>query len=129
MARGPGRSIRHRRCLVVSGDVPLRRRIDAAAAACGWMCIAPADAATLATAGIDHAVVFLDVVRPPRGAGSATAGLAATFAAGPDTRLVVCGAPDRPDEERWARQLGACVYLPGVAVGPGLTALVKALCR
>lgn len=115
------------RCLVVSADPGLRRRIAAAARACGWACSDPADAASLAAAGGRFGVVFIDLVHPPPGV--ATDDLTAVFAAERDTRIVACGASNRPDEELRARESGASVYVPGVATGPGLSALVQAVCR
>ncbi len=96
--------------------------------ACGWACAAPADAATLAAAGDGFLVVFVDIVRPP-GCTVAAARLAAAFAADDRASVVVCGAPDRPDEEVRVRQSGPCIYVPGAAVGSGLAALVSAVCR
>jgi hypothetical protein len=37
--------------------------------------------------------------------------------------LVVCGSEDSVDEEMWARQLGAWVYLPGVSGADALMSL------
>lgn len=96
--------------------------------ASGWACAAPTDAATLATAGSGFDAVFVDLVRPP-GCTVAAARLAAAFAADDRASVVVCGAPDRPDEEVNVRQAGPCIYLPGAAVGPGLAALVRTVCR
>lgn len=127
----PARSVaarRRRSCLVVSGDAILRRRLRAAAAARGWACVAPADAAAIARAGSGYGLVFLDLVHPPRGADVDAARLAAAFAADRGTTVVACGTPDRPDEELAARQWGASVYLPGIAAGSGLDGLVRALC-
>jgi len=115
------------RCLVVSDDPGLRRRIMAAAAACGWTCSDPGDAASLAAIGRGFQIVFIDLVRPPPGV--AAADIAAAFAADRGTRVVACGASDRPDEEILARESGVSVYVPGVAPGPGLSTLVRALCR
>jgi hypothetical protein len=36
---------------------------------------------------------------------------------------VICGSEDNVDEELWARQLGAWLYLPGVTDGDSLTSL------
>lgn len=117
------------RCLVVSGDGPLRRQVEGSAAARGWECAAPLDAASLAVAGFEFGVVFIDLVRPPLGVGGTARGLVGEYAADPDTRVVVCGAADRPEEELWARRQGVAVYLPGVMLGPGFSALVRSLCR
>lgn len=121
----PGRS----RCLVISADASLCRRIRVATAARGWECVAPVDAAGLAAAGVEFGLVFIDLVQPPEGVGAAVAELIGAFAADHDTRVVVCGSADRPHEEIWARQEGVSVYLPGVSSGPGFMALVGSLCR
>lgn len=117
------------RCLVVSGDGPMRRRIRAVTTARGWECVVPVDAAGVAAAGVEFGLVFLDLVRPPEGVGEAMSRLVGAFAADRDMRVVVCGAADRPREEIWARQQGVTVYLPGVALGPEFSTLVRSLCR
>lgn len=117
------------RCLVISADGSIRRRIRAATAARGWECVAPVDAAGLAAAGVAFGLVFIDLVRPTAGVGAALTELVGAFAADRDTRVVVCGAADRPHEEIWARQEGVSVYLPGVAPGSEFTTLVGRLCR
>ncbi|MBU3748763.1 MAG: hypothetical protein FGM36_16050, partial [Burkholderiaceae bacterium] len=86
----------------------------AAAIASGWECAAPGDAASLAAAGVEYGLIIVDLVRPPVGVGGEAAGLVREFAASPDSRVVVCGAADRPEEEFWARRQGIAVYLPGV---------------
>ena len=73
-------------------------------------------------------MVFVDLVRPPGSAASA-ARLAAAFASDRRARVVVCGDPGRPDEEVRLRQSGPCIYLAGAAVGPGLAAVVRAVCQ
>ena len=118
--RAPRPLIRHprSRCLVVSADGPLRRRIRGATSACGWQCVAPNDAAALAAAGVAFGLVFIDLVRPPAGVRAAVPRLVGAFADDHDTRVVVCGAVDRPHEEIWTRAEGVSVYLPGVVLGP-----------
>lgn len=118
-----------RRCLVVSADGALRRRIDRAASAGGWECVAPPDAAGVAAAGVAFGIVFIDLVRPPAGVAPEADGLIGAFAADRDLRVVACGAADRPDEEVRARAQGVSVYLPGAADGPGFAAFVRDLCR
>jgi hypothetical protein len=100
-----------------------------ATAANGWECIAPVDAAGLAAAGVEFGLVFIDLVKPTVGVGSAVNELIGAFAADHDTRVVVCGSVDRPHEEIWARQEGVSVYLPGVALGPEFSSLIGSLCR
>lgn len=95
----------------------------------GWECVAPVDAAGVAAAGVAFGLVFIDLVKPTDGVGSAVTELVGAFAADHDLRVVVCGAVDRPHEEIWARQQGVSVYLPGVAVGPAFSTFVGRLCR
>lgn len=117
------------RCLVISADAALCRRIRVATAANGWECVAPVDAADLAAAGVEFGLVFIDLVQPTDGVDGAIDELVGAFAADRDTRVVVCGSADRPHEEIWARREGVSVYLPGVSSGPGFMALVGSLCR
>jgi hypothetical protein len=108
VARGPRRLPGLMKCLVVSGDEGLRHRLDTMADLSGWSaCEAPADAAELRSVveGDFHLVI------------------AEEFAGRPGTLVVVCGSGDSVDEELWARQLGAWVYLPGVSGGDALMAL------
>jgi hypothetical protein len=118
-----------RRCLVVTGDARLRGRIRAAALAAGSTCSDPGDAAALAAAGTSFDSVFIDAVRPPPGVAAALADVVGWFAADSAARVVVLGAADKPEEEIRMRQFGVCAYVPGAIVGPGLSALVRDVCR
>jgi len=112
-------------CLVVTGDASRRRRFEGAIELAGWLeCSAPESAADLRTAvDSDFHLVIVDVASPLGDRVNDTIELAEEFAARPGTLLVVCGSEDNIDEELWARQLGAWLYLPGVCDGDSLTSL------
>lgn len=113
------------KCLVLSGDRGLRSRLEAVTELGGWeSCDAPVDADELSAAVEDgYRLVIADIANPIGGRVTDTVEAAEEFAARPGTLLVVCGSEDSVDEELWARQLGAWVYLPGVAGGDALVSL------
>jgi DNA-binding NtrC family response regulator len=113
------------KCLVVSGDVELRHRLDTMADLAGWSaCEAPADAAELRSlVDGDYHLVITDIARPLGERVTDTVEIAEEFASRPNTLVVVCGSGESVDEELWARQLGAWVYLPGVSGGDALMSL------
>jgi DNA-binding response OmpR family regulator len=114
------------KCLVLSGDRGLRGRLDAVTELGGWSaCDAPEDAADLQAAiDGDYQLVIADVANPLGDRVNDTVEVAEEFAARPGTLVVVCGSEDSVDEELWARQIGAWVYLPGVSGGDALMSLV-----
>ena len=119
--RGPGLM----KCLVVSGDAGLRNRLDAVTELSGWSaCDAPAEADDLgALVDRDYQLVIADIAHPLGDRVNDTVEIAEEFAGRPGTLLVVCGSEDNVDEELWARQMGAWVYLPGVSSGDALVSL------
>ena len=112
-------------CLVLSGDRGLRNRLDAMAELGGWSaCDAPDDPADLpGVVDGDYRLVIVDIAHPLGDRVSDTVEIAEEFASRPGTLLVVCGSERNVDEELWARQAGAWVYLPGVSRGDALVAL------
>lgn len=112
-------------CLVVTGDASRRRRFEAAVELAGWLeCAAPETTGELRQAvDRDFQLVIVDIASPVGERVSDTVELAEEMAARPGTLLVVCGSEDNIDEELWARQLGAWLYLPGVCDGDSLTSL------
>ena len=112
-------------CLVVSGDQALRNRLEAVAELSGWSaCSAPATAVELGEfVESDHQLVIVDISRPLGDRVNDSIEIAEEFASRPGTLLVVCGSEDNIDEELWARQLGAWVYLPGLSSGDALVSL------
>ena len=119
--RGPGLL----KCLVLSGDRGLRNRLDAVMELSGWSaCDAPENAADLqAVIDGDYQLVITDIAHPLGDRVSDTVEIAEELASRPGTLLVVCGSTASVDEELWARQMGAWVYLPGVAGGDALVSL------
>jgi len=113
------------KCLVVSGDEGLRSRLDSMAELAGWSaCEAPADTTELrSVVEGDFHLVIADIARPLGERVTDTVEVAEEFAGRPGTLVVVCGSGDGVDEELWARQLGAWVYLPGVSGGDALMSL------
>ena len=112
-------------CLVVSGDSSRRGRFEAAAELAGWLeCASPETSGELRQAiDRDFQLVIVDVASPLGDRVTDTLEIAEEMAARPGTLLVICGSEDNVDEELWARQLGAWLYLPGVCDGDSLTSL------
>jgi DNA-binding response OmpR family regulator len=112
-------------CLVVSGDQALRNRLEAVAELSGWSaCSTPETAAELGEfAETDYQLVIVDISRPLGDRVNDSIEIAEEFASRPGSLLVVCGSEDNVDEELWARQLGAWVYLPGISSGDALVSL------
>jgi DNA-binding response OmpR family regulator len=113
------------KCLVVSGDAGLRGRLSTMSELGGFVgCETPADALDLRSAvDGDYQLVIVDIARPVGDRVNDTVEIAEEFASRPGTLVVVCGSDDSVDEELWARQLGAWVYLPGVSNGDALMSL------
>lgn len=113
------------KCLVVSGDEGLRSRLSTMAELASWSaCETPADGTELrSVVDGDFHLVVVDVARPLGERVNDTVEIAEEFAGRPGTLVVVCGSGDGVDEELWARQLGAWVYLPGVSGGDALMSL------
>lgn len=112
-------------CLVVTGDQALRNRLEAVAELSGWSaCSTPETTAELGEfVESDYQLVVVDIARPLGERVNDSIEIAEEFASRPGTLLVVCGSEDNVDEELWARQLGAWVYLPGLSSGDALVSL------
>ena len=65
--------------------------------------------------------MFADVADPLDGRHDEIRLIAEVLAGWPQAMLVVCGTGD---DERWARELGAFVYLPGVGTSEGVGLIV-----
>lgn len=120
-----GRGPRMLHSLVVSGDAGLRGRLETMAELGGWTsCDTPEDGLNLRSAvERDYQLVIVDIANPVGEWVNDSVEIAEEFAARPGTLLVVCGSGESVDEELWARQLGAWVYLPGVSGGDALMSL------
>ena len=112
-------------CPVVSGDSARRRRFEAAVELAGWLeCASPETSGEIRQAiDRDFQLVIVDIASPLGDRVSDSVEIAEEMAARPGTLLVICGSEDNVDEELWARQLGAWLYLPGVCDGDSLTSL------
>lgn len=113
------------KCLVVSGNPGLRNRLEAVSELSGWSeCDSPAEAIELGSAVEgEYQLVVVDIANPVGDRVNDSIEIAEEFAGRSGTLLVVCGSEDNVDEELWARQLGAWVYLPGVSSGDALVSL------
>jgi len=113
--------------LVLTGNQALRQRLRRIAEGRGCVCRAPATVEAAwqeATSG--SGLVFVDVAHPLDGRRDETRLIAEVVARRPKAMLVVCGTGDAgtADDERWARELGAFVYLPGVGTSEGVALIV-----
>lgn len=119
-ARGP-----MLKSLVVTGDAGLRGRLGTMSELGGFAsCDMPAEATEFRSViDGDYQLVIVDIAHPVGERVSDSIEIAEEFAGRPGTLLVVCGSDDSVDEELWARQLGAWVYLPGVSGGDALMSL------
>lgn len=119
------------RCLIVTGDEVFRHRLQSATELAGWEeCDVPSRADDLRSAiDGDYQLVMVDVANPLGDRVTDSVELAEEFAARSGSLVVVCGPEEGPDEELWARQLGAWVYLPGAIAGDGLMSLFTEAAR
>jgi hypothetical protein len=104
-------------CLVVSPD-PLRRMMfGQAAARSGWRQVACADQASALShmASGTVGLVLVDTVTPNPNTAADRRLLVELLSDQKQVLTVVCGRSNDSEEEVWARQCGAWMYLPGVA--------------
>jgi DNA-binding NtrC family response regulator len=104
-------------CLVVSPD-PLRQLMfGKAAVKNGWRQVVCADQASalphLAAGTVG--MVLVDTVTPNPNTAADRRLLVELLSDQKELLTVVCGRTNDPEEEIWARQCGAWMYLPGVA--------------
>lgn len=120
-------------CLVLSGDRSLRQRLWRIMESRGCGCHAPETiAAAWRALASRPRLAFVDIACPLDGCTDDTRALTETLARRPGSMLVVCGSPPAGaasillggDDERWARQVGAFVYLPGVGNDAGVSLIV-----
>lgn len=118
--------------LALTGDGPLRDRLQLITEARGWACHAPKTvSAAWRGMAAGARLAFVDIVHPLEGRMGDTRLLAEALAERPGVMLVVCGAPSFPTaggphdaDERWARELAAFIYLPGVGADEGVAQIV-----
>lgn len=114
-----------RKALVVSGDSSLRSRFEAVSELSGWSSCDTPEAVSDVDVAIDgdYQLVVVDIAHPLGDRVNDSIEVAEEFAGRHGTLLVICGSEDSAEEELWARQLGAWVYLPGVAGGDAIVSL------
>jgi ActR/RegA family two-component response regulator len=110
-------------CLVVSGSQSRREMLSRAAKEAGWDTVVCADAANAWSAVQRHrfemALIDLEFAADTDACREFTEHVSSSQQA----LLVVCGQEGNALEEIWARQLGAWLYLPGVAQKSDVRAL------
>ncbi len=104
-------------CLIVSGNNTRRETLSRAATESGWssvVCGDPDTARHMASRiAVKLAIVDLEKCSPADLGGLRDLSAELTRLGGP--LLVVCGTDGDAQQEIWARQLGAWLYLPGMA--------------
>lgn len=114
-------------CVVLTGDAKVRGRLEAAAELAGWDTgLGPNDAASfLSGFRRDPRLVVVDLVTPADADPDSLEALGRQVATNPHLLLVVCGAGDDVDHERWARSHGAFVHVPGLSSGDSIVAVFR----
>lgn len=104
-------------CLVVSGEESRRDMLSRAAELAGWETVVCADARTgyLASERRLFRLAMIDVAEATADVVEEIHRLSERLSGAPDLLLMICGNEGDALEEIWARQLGAWLYLPGVA--------------
>ncbi len=113
----PSRSNGALECLIVSGSNGRREMLSRAAMESGWSSVVCADSDTARhMAGrIAVKLAIVDLERPSLAELDGLRELSAELVRMGGPLLVVCGADGDAQQEIWARQLGAWLYLPGMA--------------
>jgi len=109
-------------CLIVSADANRRETFERAAADAGWKTFLCADAST-ALAMVNRSYVQLAIVDFEGRQGETFRPIVEQFKLAGGLLLIVCGNEGDVEEEIWARQLGAWLYLPGVVDDSNLSLL------
>lgn len=114
-------------CLIVSASPERRQSFASAAVDEGWIPIVCADAfnAEAASRRSVLQMAWVDLENGKDGAASGFRILTEHLAERSGMLMVVCGNQGNTEEEIWARELGAWVYLPGVGLGHD----VSLICR
>lgn len=112
-SREVARGLAH--CLIVSASSTMRDGLANVARDAGWETIVCADesAAVAAVRRMKFQMAWVDMESPE--ASSGLTELCQSIAVLPQVLLVIGGHQQDPQEEIWARQLGAWLYLPGVS--------------
>jgi DNA-binding response OmpR family regulator len=112
-------------CLIVSPRAQQRELLSRAATNSGWASIVCGDAGTARDLAqrIVVKLAFIDLERAPLDDLTDLQDLVADLSRMGCPLLVVCGADGDTQQEIWARQLGAWLYLPGMAGVEAMTEL------
>jgi len=112
-------------CLIVSPRSHQREVLSHAATASGWASVVcdNADTARVVARRIVLKLAFIDLERAPLDEITNLQELASDLSRMGCPLLVVCGADGDTQQEIWARQLGAWLYLPGMAGVEAMTQL------
>jgi hypothetical protein len=112
-------------CLIVSPRDHEREVLSRAAAASGWASVVCGDAGTARDIAqrIVVKLAFIDLERAPLDEIESLQELASELSRMGCPLLVVCGTDGDTQQEIWARQLGAWLYLPGMAGVDAMTEL------
>jgi DNA-binding NtrC family response regulator len=113
-ARRAAKLVHAFQCLIVSADGNRRQMLEQAAADSGWKTLPCADASA-ALAHLNRWLVHLVVVDLQGQPLEDFRPLVEQLTASRGLLLIVCGNEGHLEEEIWARQRGAWMYLPGVA--------------
>jgi DNA-binding response OmpR family regulator len=114
-------------CLIVSPRAKQREVLSRAATASGWASVVCSDADTARHLAqrIVVKLAFIDLEQVPLDALVSLQDLASDLARLGCPLLVVCGTDGDTQQEIWARQLGAWLYLPGMAGVEAMTQLCE----
>ncbi len=112
-------------CLIVSTNTRRRELLSRAAVANGWTTVVcgDADSARQLASRIVLKLAIVDVERTSPAESDKLRELSAELVRSGGPLLVVCGADGDVQQEIWARQLGAWLYLPGIAVADAMALL------
>ena len=114
-------------CLIVSPRAKQREVLSRAATASGWASVVCSDADTARHLAqrIVVKLAFIDLEQGPLDALVGLQDLASDLSRMGCPLLVVCGTDGDTQQEIWARQLGAWLYLPGMAGVEAMTQLCE----
>jgi hypothetical protein len=117
-------------CLIVSPD-PLRQiMFSLSARRSGWLPVLCRDQATvellLETGAVGVALIDIASKHTNENVPDQRGSLVETVASHREVLTVICGHSHRPQEETWAREQAAWMYLPGVAPETDLRPILRA---
>ncbi|MBN1851372.1 MAG: hypothetical protein JW829_01560 [Pirellulales bacterium] len=104
------------RCLIASNNAPHVSMFSRAATEQGWEPVICHDAKTAAREAICQQIqmAVIDVAQNGTVPDNQFREIAERLVSEKNALVMICGSEDNPEEEIWARQIGAWLYLPGV---------------